>query len=60
MKNHLNPVILGFLTAAAIATALSVFLGSGWGQPIVKNRDVSQPGLKKDVASNDHADSDMR
>ncbi len=60
MKEHVNPVILGFLAAAAIATALSFFLGSGWGQPIVSHRDVSQPGLKKDVASSEHADSDTR
>jgi hypothetical protein len=60
MKDHVIPVTLGFLSAAAVATALCVFLGSGWGQAVAKKREVSQPALKKNVAPGDHADSDMR
>jgi hypothetical protein len=52
MKDHVIPITFGFLSAAVVATALCLFLGSGWGQSNTKNRAVSHPGPKKDVDSN--------
>jgi hypothetical protein len=50
MKHLAKPATLVAMSALAILTALFLFLGSGSGQPIIKNGETSRPGAEKDAA----------